>query len=87
MSFFRPNLDVFVGISRNDEELKDLDESDTKSTVFSGNLRNCRKTSENFNGLLSILFSDEDFFLLLAPGARLIVVEACGVPPPGRMKA
>ena len=34
---------LFVGISRNDKELKDLDESDRKSTVFSGNLWNFRK--------------------------------------------
>ena len=39
----------FVGISRNDKELKDLDESDTKSTVFSGNLRNVREISQNFD--------------------------------------
>ena len=38
---------------RNDEEFEDLAESDTKSTrsVFSGNLRNSRELSENFDGL------------------------------------
>ena len=53
----------FVGISRNDKELKDLGESDTKSTVFSGHLRNFRKMSENFDGLFYFsikIFSPKD---------------------------
>ena len=52
MNFFSSKSQwIFVGISRNDKELKDLDESDRKSTVFSGNLRNFREISENFDGL------------------------------------
>ena len=39
----------FVGISRNENDFKDFDESDTKSTVFSGNLRNFREISHNFD--------------------------------------
>ena len=54
MSFFVQISMNFVANSRNDKELKYLDESDTKSTVFSGNdgyLRNFQEMSENFNGL------------------------------------
>ena len=42
---------IFVGISRNDKEFKDFDESDTKSTVFSGNLRNSNFLKRTFNFL------------------------------------
>ena len=57
MSLFRPNLNDFLSeFSRNDKELKDLDESDTKSTECSGNLRNFRKISENF---------DKDIFFVI----------------------
>jgi hypothetical protein len=41
----------FVGISRNDKEFKDFDESDTKSTVSSGNLRKFLEILQTFDGL------------------------------------
>ena len=55
---------MFVGISRNDKEFKDFDESDTKRTVFSGNDL-IYKIFGKFQRSLMDFLSDKDRYLVL----------------------
>ena len=84
MSLFRPNLNDFLSefremILETYKEFKDVDESDRKSTVFSGNPRIFWKNSENFDRVLRVFYVPIKFLYLVLTGYPLR--STCGRSP------